>query len=127
MGWEVADDGLKVLFSRDIPTLVREDLRAVVDAFLARHGLSLDEIDELLQLREGGRRSEVRGLAEQKVRDIDEKVSRLKAMREALTGLITACSCKTGSAPQCPIIEALDDPGTGLAGLVNVKRKGPRR
>lgn len=45
MGWEVADDGLKVLFSRDIPTLVREDLRAVVDAFLARHGLSLDEID----------------------------------------------------------------------------------
>jgi alkylresorcinol/alkylpyrone synthase len=45
MGWEVADDGLKVLFSRDIPTLVREDLRAVVDAFLARHGLRLDEID----------------------------------------------------------------------------------
>jgi Hg(II)-responsive transcriptional regulator len=81
-------------------------------------GFSLDEIEELLQLREGGRRGEVRGLAEQKVRDIDEKVSRLNAMREALTGLITTCSCKTGPAPQCPIIEALDDPkgrrgGTG--------------
>lgn len=45
MGWEVAEDGLKVLFSRDIPTLVRQDLRAVVDAFLARHGASLSDID----------------------------------------------------------------------------------
>jgi MerR family transcriptional regulator, copper efflux regulator len=72
-------------------------------------GFSLAEIEELLQLRLGGRRDQVRGLAEQKLRDIDEKVSRLEAMREALTSLITACSCKTGAAPQCPIIEALDE------------------
>jgi alkylresorcinol/alkylpyrone synthase len=45
MGWEVADDGLKVVFSRDIPTLVREDLRPIVDAFLTRHGARLDDID----------------------------------------------------------------------------------
>ena len=45
MGWEVADDGLKVIFSRDIPSLVAEDLRPVVEAFLARHGASLDDID----------------------------------------------------------------------------------
>ncbi len=44
MGWEVADDGLKVVFSRDIPTLVREDLRPVVDAFLAKHGGDLNDI-----------------------------------------------------------------------------------
>jgi alkylresorcinol/alkylpyrone synthase len=44
MGWEVADDGLKVIFSRDIPTLVREDLRAVVDAFLADNGAVLRDI-----------------------------------------------------------------------------------
>ncbi len=44
MGWEVADDGLKVVFSRDIPTLVREDLRAVVDAFLADNGAQLTDI-----------------------------------------------------------------------------------
>jgi alkylresorcinol/alkylpyrone synthase len=44
MGWDVADDGLKVVFSRDIPTLVREDLRAVVDAFLADHGARLGDI-----------------------------------------------------------------------------------
>jgi alkylresorcinol/alkylpyrone synthase len=45
MGWEVADDGLKVVFSRDIPTLVREDLRSVIDAFLADHGGTLDDLD----------------------------------------------------------------------------------
>jgi len=44
MGWEVADDGLKVLFSRDIPTLVRQDLRAVVDRFLAANDASLGDI-----------------------------------------------------------------------------------
>ena len=45
MGWDVADDGLKVVFSRDIPALVRQDFRHVVDRFLARQGLSLRDID----------------------------------------------------------------------------------
>lgn len=44
MGWDVAEDGLKVVFSRDIPTLVRDDLRPVVDAFLQRHGADLQEV-----------------------------------------------------------------------------------
>ena len=44
MGWDVADDGLKVVFSRDIPTLVREDLRPIVDAFLARHDARLSDL-----------------------------------------------------------------------------------
>ena len=45
MGWQVEDDGLKALFSRDIPALVRSKLHDVVETFLARHGLSLDDID----------------------------------------------------------------------------------
>ena len=45
MGWKVADDGLGVLFSRDIPTLVRQDMRGATAAFLADHQLSLAEID----------------------------------------------------------------------------------
>ncbi|CAN5263180.1 type III polyketide synthase [soil metagenome] len=45
MGWEVADDGLKVVFSRDIPTLVQQDLRGVVDAFLAKQDLTLADLD----------------------------------------------------------------------------------
>jgi alkylresorcinol/alkylpyrone synthase len=48
MGWEVADDGLKVVFSRDIPTLVRDDLRPVIDDFLDRNGMSLAAIDHFV-------------------------------------------------------------------------------
>jgi alkylresorcinol/alkylpyrone synthase len=40
----VADDGLKVVFSRDIPTLVREDLRPIVDDFLAANGANLEDL-----------------------------------------------------------------------------------
>jgi alkylresorcinol/alkylpyrone synthase len=48
MGWTVEEDGLGVLFSRDIPSLVRADLRAAAEAFLGRHGLSLDDIDRFV-------------------------------------------------------------------------------
>ena len=45
MGWHVEEDGLGVLFSRDIPTLVRADLRPRIDAFLDGRGLSAREVD----------------------------------------------------------------------------------
>jgi alkylresorcinol/alkylpyrone synthase len=48
MGWSVEDDGLGVIFSRHIPTLVRDDMRAVTDAFLAQQGLTMDDIDGLI-------------------------------------------------------------------------------
>lgn len=48
MGWDVMEDGLKAIFSRDIPTLVRSDLRAAAEAFLARHDLSLVDIDHVV-------------------------------------------------------------------------------
>lgn len=48
MGWQVEDDGLGVLFSRDIPTLVRQDLRPVADAFLTRCGLTRKDIAGLV-------------------------------------------------------------------------------
>lgn len=44
MGWDVGDDGLKVIFSGNIPDLVRHDLRPVVDRFLADHGILPEEI-----------------------------------------------------------------------------------
>lgn len=44
MGWRVEDDGLGVLFSRDIPTLVREKLRPEVEVFLCRNNLLVDDI-----------------------------------------------------------------------------------
>lgn len=48
MGWDVADDGLKVVFSRDIPTLVREDLRPVIDRFLEVNDLKLADVDDFI-------------------------------------------------------------------------------
>src|SRR3546814_14093757 len=45
MGWEVENDGLGVLFSRDIPALIRERMGPVVDGFLARHGLARADLD----------------------------------------------------------------------------------
>jgi alkylresorcinol/alkylpyrone synthase len=48
MGWHVEDDGLGVLFSRDIPTLVRQDLRPAAEAFLERCGLGRRDIAGLV-------------------------------------------------------------------------------
>ncbi len=44
MGWDVAADGLKAVFSRDIPTLVQHRLRQAAASFLARHDLTLADI-----------------------------------------------------------------------------------
>jgi alkylresorcinol/alkylpyrone synthase len=48
MGWRVEDDGFGVLFSRDIPTIVRDKYGAAVDDFLARHALSREDLDGTL-------------------------------------------------------------------------------
>lgn len=45
MGWSVEDEGLRVIFSRDIPNLIRERFRPVLDAFLARHSFGMADID----------------------------------------------------------------------------------
>ncbi len=48
MGWNVVDDGFGVLFSRDIPSLVREQFRDVTERYLAHHDLDLTQIDSFL-------------------------------------------------------------------------------
>ncbi|HUA52381.1 MAG TPA: 3-oxoacyl-[acyl-carrier-protein] synthase III C-terminal domain-containing protein [Candidatus Sulfotelmatobacter sp.] len=45
MGWEVMHNGLGVLFSRDIPSLVRDQLAGALDAFLERHALNRHALD----------------------------------------------------------------------------------
>ena len=74
-------------------------------------GFTLAEIEELIALRDGNgrRRTEVRQLAEARMRDIDEKVTQLQAMRSALSTLVDTCACGAGR-PTCPILEAFDDP-----------------
>ena len=48
MGWDVEEDGLKALFSRDIPTLVRAELRQAAVNFLARQGLCLADVEQFI-------------------------------------------------------------------------------
>ncbi len=48
MGWDVADDGLQAIFSRDIPALIARELRAILDDFLARNHLRLEDFDAFL-------------------------------------------------------------------------------
>ncbi len=45
MGWSVEDDGLGVLFSRDIPTIVEHEFRAAAEGYLARDGLGFGDMD----------------------------------------------------------------------------------
>jgi alkylresorcinol/alkylpyrone synthase len=48
MGWDVATDGLKAIFSRDIPALVATQFRPAVDAYLARSNLTMANVDRVL-------------------------------------------------------------------------------
>lgn len=44
MGWDVQNEGLKVIFSKDIPTIIRKDLKDSVDYFLDINNLSYKDI-----------------------------------------------------------------------------------
>jgi len=48
MGWEVDASGLHVVFSRDIPTIVRDWVRPNLESFLAAQGLSLAALEHLV-------------------------------------------------------------------------------
>jgi alkylresorcinol/alkylpyrone synthase len=48
MGWEVTGEGLKAIFSRDIPELVTTQLNEVAIEFLGQHGLTLRDIDSFI-------------------------------------------------------------------------------
>ncbi|MFY9718975.1 MAG: 3-oxoacyl-[acyl-carrier-protein] synthase III C-terminal domain-containing protein [Candidatus Cybelea sp.] len=48
MGWDVTNEGLKAIFSRDIPELVTERLHEVTVDFLSGRGLTLNDIDRFV-------------------------------------------------------------------------------
>lgn len=47
MGWSVDGDGLHVVFSRDIPTIVHERLRPSLASFLAERELGFEDLDHI--------------------------------------------------------------------------------
>ena len=45
MGWKISEKGFQVVLSPDVPAVVRENLGRDVDAFLAQHGMTRDQVD----------------------------------------------------------------------------------
>jgi alkylresorcinol/alkylpyrone synthase len=44
MGWEISEEGFRIVLSADVPEMVRRHLRHDVDAFLAQHDLCRDDV-----------------------------------------------------------------------------------
>jgi len=53
MGWDVQNEGFKVIFSRDIPSIIKNDLVDNIEHFLKKHQLTLMDI-EYFVLHPGG-------------------------------------------------------------------------
>jgi MerR family mercuric resistance operon transcriptional regulator len=71
-------------------------------------GFSLHEVKELLSLRAApkGGCADVRTRADEKLKDIEQRMRSLRAMRKALRGLVAQCAGR-GPVSECPILEAL--------------------
>ena len=76
-------------------------------------GFSLNEIKELLSLRatRGATCLDVRRQAGTKIKQIDDKILSLQAMRNALQELVRQCAARRGSLSECAILESLDSNG----------------
>ena len=48
MGWEILDEGFKVVFSRDIPTIVNQNVKEDIVSFLAKHDLKITDIKNFI-------------------------------------------------------------------------------
>jgi DNA-binding transcriptional MerR regulator len=70
-------------------------------------GFSLDEVAELLRLRRSRDRVKARAIAGRRLTQIEQKLTELAAMRDALRHLVH--TCRDGATPACPILEALED------------------
>lgn len=71
-------------------------------------GFTLDEIAELLHLEKGSHCEETRVLAEQKLENVREKLTRLQRIEEALTTLIQTCH-EPRSSDECPLYRSLQN------------------
>lgn len=44
MGWEILDEGFKVVFSKDIPNIVNKNVKGDIYSFLSKHNLAISDI-----------------------------------------------------------------------------------
>jgi len=101
MGWDVAEDGLKAIFSRDIPSLIERDLRAATDQFLARHGRHLADIRHFV-CHPGGAKvivalEQAFGLAEGSLHSAREVLSDFGNMSAATVMFVLERALKAGA------------------------------
>lgn len=85
-------------------------------------GFSVEEVRELLDLWRDNARSnaDVKALATRHVRALDRKIEELRAMRLALTDLISRC--RGDARPDCPILDELGDARAHRANGASRKR-----
>ena len=55
MGFDLKETGFHIVLSRDVPELIRSQIRGLVGCFLARNGLGLERVDAFV-LHPGGRK-----------------------------------------------------------------------
>lgn len=72
-------------------------------------GFTLDEVAALLDLDSGQSCSTARGLAEQKLADVEARLRDLQALQHHLRALVEQCRTTLGTV-RCPLIEALGAP-----------------
>lgn len=73
-------------------------------------GFSLDEVEALLSLHDGGACSTARGIAEHKLAEVRHRIQDLSLLEGALTTLVQRCPTAEGKV-SCPLIDALMDGG----------------
>ncbi len=116
MGWTVDGEGLHVVFSRDIPSIVHEHVRASVAAFLDVHHLAIGDVHHLVA-HPGGVKV-LRAYADA----LDVEPERLDHARDVLR------SFGNMSSPSCMFVLerflARDDIGAGEIALVSALGPG---
>jgi DNA-binding transcriptional MerR regulator len=71
-------------------------------------GFTIEDIEDLLRLRDHTRRdrARIRAVAQHRADDIGKRIEELKAVKRALSHLVHCC--REGSTLECPILEALE-------------------
>jgi MerR family transcriptional regulator, mercuric resistance operon regulatory protein len=93
---------------RDYPAAAVELLRFIKRA--QQLGFTLDDVEELLHLNDGGPDScdAARALAETRQADLDARIADLRRMRDSLTDLIVSCE-RPRAARSCALLAALEN------------------
>ena len=92
---------------RDYPTSAVDVLRFVKRS--QELGFSLDEVEELLALADGGPDSceATRALAESHVAELDRRIADLHRMRSSLGALVATCE-RPREDRSCPLLDAIE-------------------